>query len=75
MDRGSLVGKDKKNEKHEFFNHAFAKTNNPTDIIWENRNFSTYETHLREFKAYSMILLVLLFSFGLVYYLSIEQIL
>jgi len=74
-EEGKFLAKESVKEKdHPFLNQSFKYACEPTDIIWENRHYTATDIKKREFIYYGAIILVLMLSFYLIYFLSVKSI-
>lgn len=48
----------------------FDKCSEPTDIIWENRHYTSWDYLKRQAGAFAIIAILLLGSFALIYWIS-----
>lgn len=48
----------------------FKQASEPTDIIWENRHFTKYQTWMREIFGYGLVFVMLIASFYFIYWLA-----
>jgi len=74
-EEGKIFAKETlKDTKHPFLNHSLKDACEPTDIIWENRHYTKTDITKREIIYYGGIILVLVLSFYLIYFLSVKSI-
>lgn len=63
--------KRSENDKKTFLKSKFKPAPEPTDIIWENRHWTYSQIKTRESIAYGSVVVMLLLSFYLIYYLTL----
>lgn len=52
----------------------FKQAPEPTDIIWENRHYTTFDLYKRAFISYGIIVIILLLSFYFLFFLAAKEI-